>query len=581
MSTSWDNDKLIRVDMKRLSVSVTAYPDEWKYLGGRSLSARLLLDECAPECDPLGPDNILVLAPGILSGTSAPTSGRLSVGCKSPLTGGIKEANTGGEAAQDLMKLGYRGIVVTGQPADRNRRWGLEVTGHGVRLMEADEYKGMWNYACCEKLLANYAKTASAISIGPAGEMMLKAASVATTDRSKNRRPARHAARGGVGAVMGAKCLKWVLIDPGRARLRQALRAKEFTAFNKVFSKTYLSDGRHNIFKGGTSTGVPMANMLHTFPYKNRTEGRNPHVDGLDGARIHESFAKHGGGMHNCLTGCIVRCSNIVHNKDGDYVTSALEFETLSLLGSCCDINDWEVVAQLDRLCDELGLDTIETGAAIAVYMDSRGMDYGDAQGARRLLRKEIATGSELGKLIGNGAVAVGNARNHQRVPVAKGQALPAWDPRPLKVAGVTYSTSAMGADHTAGIVIDPGLSGEDAVYASQEAQIINAVGDASGFCQFMQATLDEVRTALGHFHGEEITREQIADLGWQCLENEWEFNHRAGFTEEDDDIAACLRKEGIGPEHKLKFDIPKEIAARAKTKLPYRDSLFGSSAAA
>ncbi len=581
MNKIWEKERIIRLDMSRLSVVIEDFPADWRYLGGRSLSAKLLLNECDPLCDPLGPDNILVLAPGILSGTSAPTSGRLSVGCKSPLTGGIKEANTGGEAGQDLMKLGYRAIVVTGQAADMNKRWGLEINTEGVRLVEADEYKGMWNYACCEKLLADYPPTASAISIGPAGEMMLSAASVATTDKSKDRRPARHAARGGVGAVMGSKCLKWILVDAGKARVRPAADTKGFAAGNKTFTRNYLSDGRHNIFKGGTSTGVPMANMLHTFPYKNRTEGRNPEVDKLDGARIHESFESHGGGMHNCMAGCIVRCSNIVHDSKGDYVTSALEFETLTLLGSCCAINNWEDVAELDRLCDELGLDTIEIGAAMAVYMDSAGMDWGDAEGAKKLLREDIARGSELGRLLGNGALSIGTHRQHHRIPVARGQALPAWDPRPLKVAGVTYATSAMGADHTAGLVIDPELNGEDAVRASQQAQIINAVCDASGFCQFLQPSLDEIRRCYSLFYGEEVTREQIADQGWQCLEDEWEFNRRAGFTDEDDDIAACLREEGIGPDHSLRFDIAKEITAKAKIRYAADDKLFGSGAAA
>ena len=581
MGNSWDNDKIIRLDMTNLSVRIEDFPLEWKYQGGRSLSAKILLDECDAMCDPLGPDNILVLAPGILSGTSAPTSGRLSVGCKSPLTGGIKEANTGGEPGQDLMKLGYRAIVVSGQPADMNKRWGLEVNAEGVKLLAADEYKGMWNYACCEKLLSSYPKTASAISIGPAGEMMLSAASVATTDKSKHRRPARHAARGGVGAVMGSKCLKWVMVDAGKTRVRQPAQAKGFAQHSKTFSKNYLSDGRHDIFKGGTSTGVPMANMLHTFPYKNRTEGRNPEVEKLDGARIHESFESRGGGMHNCMAGCIVRCSNIVHDKDGNYVTSALEFETLTLLGSCCAINNWEDVADLDRLCDELGLDTIETGAAIAVYMDSDGMEYGDADGAKNLLREDIAKGSELGRLIGNGALSIGTHRNHARIPVAKGQALPAWDPRPLKVAGVTYATSAMGADHTAGLVIDPEISGEDAVRASQEAQIINAVCDASGFCQFLQPSLDEIRTSYGLFYDEEVSREMIVELGWQCLEDEWEFNRRAGFTDEDDDIAVCLREEGIGPDKAFKFDIDRKLTAKAKIRYPSTDALFGKGAAA
>jgi len=581
MSNAWDNDKIIRVNMSELSITIEDYPAEWKYLGGRTLSAKILLNECDPECDPLGPDNILVLASGVLSGTSAPTSGRLSVGCKSPLTGGIKEANTGGEAGQDLMKLGYRTILVSGQPDDMNKRWGLEVNEEGVNLVEADEYKGLWNYTACEKLFTNYPKSASAICIGPAGEMMLSAASVATTDRSKNRHPARHAARGGVGAVMGSKCLKWVMVDPGKRKVRQPADIKAFANYNKTFSKAYLSDGRHGIFKGGTSTGVPMANMLHTFPYKNRTEGRNPEVDKLDGARIHESFESRGGGMHNCLTGCIVRCSNIVHDKEGNYVTSALEFETLTLLGSCCAINNCEDVADLDRLCDELGLDTIETGAAIAVYMDSDGMSYGDAEGAKNLLRDDIANGSDLGRLIGNGALSIGTHRKHHRIPVAKGQALPAWDPRPLKVAGVTYATSAMGADHTAGLVIDPELAGEDAVRASQEAQIVNAVCDGSGFCQFLQPTLEEIRGCYGQFYGEEVTREQIADLGWQCLEDEWEFNRRAGFTADDDDVATCLREEGIGPDNALTFNIEKEITAKAKIRYPNTDSLFGINATA
>ncbi|MDK1119605.1 MAG: aldehyde ferredoxin oxidoreductase N-terminal domain-containing protein [Anaerolineae bacterium] len=570
-----NDDKIIRVNMTDMTISIDDYPSEWKLLGGRALSARILLNECDPSCDPLGPDNVFVLAPGILSGTSAPTSGRLSVGCKSPLTGGIKEANVGGNPGQDMMKLGYRAIVVFGQPADRDKRWGLEVTAEGVKLVAADDYAGMWNYACCEKLFSNYPKTASAISIGPAGEMMLKSASVACTDKDRARRPARHAARGGVGAVMGSKCLKWVLVDAARIPARKAADAKAFVAFNKSFSKDYLTGGRHDGFKYGTSACVPFANMLNTFPYKNRTEGQNPEFEQLDGARINESFATRGGKMHACLSGCIVKCSNIVHDKDGNYLTSALEFETLTLLGSCCAINNWEDVADLDRLCDELGLDTIEIGAAIAILMDSGGMEWGDAEAARNLLKNDIAKGTDLGITVGNGAVSIGTSRNHHRIPVAKGQALPAWDPRPLKAAGVTYASSAMGADHTAGLVINTDIGGEEAVIASQHSQIINAVIDSSGFCLFLCATLDEVRNFYSLYLGEEISREQIADLGWQCMQEEWEFNDRAGFTQEDDDMAACLREEGIGPDHSLKFDIPLDLIAKAKIRQPMPDEIY------
>lgn len=579
MSNAWDNDKLIRVNMTDMSVSIDDYPEEWQLIGGRALSAKILLNECDPKCDPLGPDNVLVLAPGVMSGTSAPTSGRLSVGCKSPLTGGIKEANAGGNPAQDMMKMGYRAIVVSGQPADREKRWGLEVTADGAKLVEADEYKGMMNYASCEKLLANYPKTASAISIGPAGEKMLKGASVACTDRDKERRPARHAARGGVGAVMGSKCLKWVVIEPAKAAIRKPVDAKVFAQYMKAFSKDYLSS-RHEMFKWGTSSVVPVANMLHTFPYKNRTEGRNPEVDGLDGARIRESFEERGGGMHNCMTGCIVSCSNIVHDKDGNYVTSALEFETLTLLGSCCDINSWEDVADLDRLCDELGLDTIETGAAIAVLMDSGGMEWGDAEGAKKMLREGVVADDEDAILVANGAETVGTAKNHARTPVARGQAVPAWDPRPLKAVGVTYCTSAQGADHTAGLVIDPEISGEAAAVASQEIQIINAVCDLSGFCMFLGPTLTETAHFFSNFYGKEITPQDVEELGWQCLVDEWEFNDKAGFTVEDDEIAACIREEGIGPEHAMKFDVSAEDIAKAKIRQPRSEKFYTTSPA-
>ncbi len=174
-----EGDKIIRVDMTNQSVTIDDFREDQKLLGGRALSARILLEECDPTCDPLGPDNILVLAPGVMSGTSAPTSGRISVGGKSPLTLGVKEANVGGNPGQDLMKLGYRAIVVKGQPADPERRYALEVTAEGPRLVPADEHKGKWNYALIEDLVKVYPKTASFISIGPAGEMGLHGASVA------------------------------------------------------------------------------------------------------------------------------------------------------------------------------------------------------------------------------------------------------------------------------------------------------------------------------------------------------------------------------------------------------------------
>ena len=149
-------DRMIRIDMNDQSVKIEPFPEAWELLAGRALSARILLEECDPTCNPLGPDNVFILAPGFLAGTSAPTSGRISVGAKSPLTGGIKEANAGGNSGQDLMKLGFRVVIVRGEPADSERRYAIDIDAEGVRIIPADEHRGKWNYALIDDLKETY-----------------------------------------------------------------------------------------------------------------------------------------------------------------------------------------------------------------------------------------------------------------------------------------------------------------------------------------------------------------------------------------------------------------------------------------
>ncbi len=546
------DDRLIRVNMTDQTVEIVEFPERWKLLGGRGLLVKILLEECDPLCDPLGPDNVFVIAPGVLTGSAAPTSGRISFGAKSPLTRGIKEANAGGNPSQDLMKLGYRGVVITGQPADPSVRFALDVTKQGAQLKSVPECKGVWNYALIEQLAESYSATASFISIGPAGEQRLKGASVACTDQEQNRHPARHAARGGLGAVMGSKGLKYVSVDAEKARVRRPARSKEFAALCKSMAKNYV-DGPQ-MMKYGTSTNVPMAQALHSFPYKNRIEGQSPDFESLDGMNIVKGFESRGGGMHNCMTGCVVKCSNIVHDAEGNYKTSALEFETITLLGANCAIKSWEDVADLDRLCDDVGLDTIETGAAIAIYMESGGLEWGDAEGAKQILH-QIAEGTELGRAIGDGADSIGRREGVARIPTVRGQAIPAWDPRPLKATGVTYVTSAQGADHTAGLVVNPGLDPQDMPRISQDNQIINALIDSSGFCMFLSSCPDDIRAFYSAFYDIDVTREMIYEMGWECIADEWDFNRRAGIDLEADCMPECMKTDGVGPQ-KVVFDV-------------------------
>ena len=558
-------DKMLRVNMTDLTVKEEPFPEEWTYIGGRALSAKILLKEVDPKCDPLGPGNKVVIAPGVLSGSIAPTSGRMSVGAKSPLTGGIKEANSGGQAGQKLMRLGYRAIIVEGKAA-ADKRYLVSIDKNGYQIRECPELKGLRTYAASEKLSETFSDRAAFVLCGPAGELGLSGASVAFTDEGK-RHPSRHAARGGLGAAMGAKGLKAIVVDDDGTKARMPKDMKAFKEHVANLSKEYKAGPQ--LFQFGTSTTVPLANMMSTFPTHNRRAMQFDKADALDGAKIVQNFATRGGGMHHCMTGCIVQCSNIVNDANGNYVTSALEFETLALCGSNCEIGDLDKVARIDRLCDELGLDTIETGGAIALAMDCGALAFGDGDAAIALLDK-VDKGDELAETIGRGVVAVGKRFKAERIPAIRGQGIPAWEPRTLNATGVTYATSAMGADHTAGLIVMPVA---DNAKASQDAQLINALCDSSGFCQFQQPTIDDIRTLFNLMYGGSLSFEDAADIGWNCMQDEWEFNRRAGFGPEDNDLPEWMRTEAI-PSNGAVFAVSREEMMKVFQRYPVSDEL-------
>lgn len=561
------DEKILRVNMSDLTVRTEPFPEEWRFLGGRALSAKILLREVDPACDPLGPGNKVVIAPGVLSGSIAPTSGRSSVGGKSPLTGGIKEANSGGQAGQKLGRLGIRALIVEGKAADPDKRYLLAVEKDGAALREANDLKMLRTYATCEKLAAQFSDRTAFVVVGPAGELGLQGASVAFSDEGEGH-PARHAARGGLGAALGAKGLKAIAVDDGGTKARLPADMESFKTHVAQMTKEYKAGPQ--IFQHGTSTTVPLANMLFTFPTRNRRKMQFEHAEKVDGARIVEGFEKRGGGMHHCMTGCIVSCSNIVNGPDGKYVTSALEFETITLCGSNCEISDLDQIARIDRLCDELGLDTIETGGAMALAMDCGALAFGDGAAAIALLEK-VDQGDELAETIGRGVVAVARRFGvEDRIPAIHGQGMPAWEPRTLNATGVTYATSAMGADHTAGLVIG---SPEDPIKASQEAQLINALNDSSGFCQFQQPMIEDIRKLYNALYGANLSFEEVADIGWNCMVDEWEFNRRAGLNPEDADLPAWLRTEPV-PGNGATFAVPKEELRRMFQRLPISDEL-------
>jgi len=543
-------------------------------LGGRALTSAIVSKEVPPLCHPLGEDNKLVIAPGLLSGTASVMSGRVSVGCKSPLTGGIKEANAGGQPSQLLAMLGYSAIVLEGKPKEDNL-YKVFISKEGVKISPDHSLKMLGNYELVEKMKKEYGEKMACISIGPAGEMKMCAASVAFTDMEV--RPTRHAGRGGVGAVMGAKGVKVIVVSEAGTERRTPRNADKFKGANRLFTeglKKHPVTGQ-GLPAYGTNVLANIINEAGAYPTKNFLSGRFDGTQKISGETQAELEKARGGlATHGCHRGCIIQCSGIFMDKDGHYLTKQPEYETVWAFGADCGIDDLDSIAMLDRLCDDCGLDTIEMGATVAVAMEGKIAKFGDAQAAINLL-KEVGKGSPLGRILGNGAAVTGKVLGVERVPVVKGQALPAYDPRAVQGIGVTYATSTMGADHTAGYAVatnvlkvggyvDP-LKPEGQVELSRNLQIATAALDSTGMCVFIAfAVLDQPETfqamidMLNAFYGWKWTADDFAALGKKVLKEERDFNIRAGFTAKHDRLPEFFKKETLPP-HNLTFQVKDE----------------------
>ncbi|PIE60930.1 MAG: aldehyde ferredoxin oxidoreductase [Desulfobacterales bacterium] len=560
--------KLIRVNMTTQTVAEEKIQDTYKGLGGRGLTSIMINNEVPAECDPLGPDNKLIFAPGYLSGTRLINTSRLSIGAKSPLTGGIKESNVGGTVAVDLAGLGITCIVVEGC-SPQNEYYILKIDGTGKpELVRGDEFKGMRTYALAEKLKAQYGERNSVTCIGPAGEHLLGSASVQTTDFDG--RPCRAAGRGGLGAVMGSKGLKAIVVAKNGKNADPLADPDTFKDAAMAYAKAVRADE----FSGeilpelGTAVLVAPINEAGALPCYNATKGQFEQVEKINGEALAKVISDRGGKKkHKGCANCIISCSNEFVDKDGKYVTSSLEYETIWSMGPMIGNDDLDIIAKMDFICDDIGLDTINTGVAVAVAMDAGYKEFGDGQAVIEMV-EEISEGTEFGKILGNGPVAVGKYFNHHRIPAVKGQSISAYDPRGLQGMAVTYATSPMGADHTAGWVVDQNLedfggtldrfSAEGQVEASTGTQLHMAGVDTVGLCDFAQSGLasDE---GMGHFLkmieaklGEPFGAEEWEALGLRVLKAEREFNRKAGFTKVDDRLPEMFYKEPLSPHNKV-----------------------------
>lgn len=565
---------ILRVNMSDLTVRREEADEAYRGLGGRGLTSAVVAAEVPPHCHPLSAANKLVLAPGSLTGTGAPCSGRLSAGAKSPLTWTIKEANSGGMAAIDLAICGIQAIVVEGRPA-AGKWYRLRVSAGEAVLEPADALAGLGNYDTVARQIEQFGDKVSCISIGQAGEMRACSASIAVTDVEL--RPTRHCGRGGLGAVMGAKGLKVIVVDPaGGQRPRPADMAgfrQGVQRFNEALLGHPLTG--EGLPKYGTNSLANVINAVGGFPTRNFSAGQFEDVESISGERQHDVILERGGQIaHACHRGCTIRCSRIYMDEHGEYLTKGPEYETVWAHGANCGIDDLDAIARMDRLDDDLGLDTIETGATIAVAMEAGIIPFGDAAGALRLL-DEVRRGTPLGHLIASGAEVLGRAYGMERIPTVKGQSMPAYDPRAIQGMGVTYATSTMGADHTAGYAVtanvlsvggkvDP-LRPEGQVELSRNLQIATAAIDTTGLCLFVAfavldnpAALEGICEMLSGYQGRTIRAEDFLALGTHALALERGFNKAVGYTAAHDRLPDFFRTEKLSP-HNVTFAVPDE----------------------
>jgi len=557
-------EQILRINMKELTAAYEPLPEEYRLLGGRALTAQIVAAEVEPTCDPLGPQNKLILAPGLLSGTVLSSSSRISAGAKSPLTGGIKESNAGGNTGWRLAQQGIRAVIVEGQPEPG--AWHIAVIGKGeCRLEPAGDLVGLGTYDTAARLFERYGKKAALALIGPAGEQRLNVAGICNTDPEG--RPTRICARGGMGAVMGAKGLKAIVVlDPGPGASPEMLDLPHWREHSRPYLqelRTSPAIARYREF--GTAATLEVVNKLGGLPIRNFARGQDPATEAITGMRMAEIINERGGvPSHSCMTGCTIQCSNVWVDPTGKEVASSMEFETNTLLGANLEIFNFDAIARFTRECNDLGIDTIETGGAIGVAMQAGLLTFGDVDAVMDLFR-QIRHGSVLGRLIGAGATTVGRVLGVREVAAVKGQVMAAYDPRAIKGNGVTYATSPMGADHTAGNTIGAKVDHLDPagkVAISREIQIVATLLDMLGYCNFARAvyaaTAADMAELMRARFGVALDDQAMRRMAVETIQTEIGFNRRAGLGPETDRLPEWMREQPLPP-HNTVFDVPDE----------------------
>jgi len=555
--------KIIRVNLteKKITVEDLNMDDAKLYLGGRGLGSKILCDEVDPKVDPLSPENKLIFMTGPMTGTYAACAGRFNVVAKAPLTGTIGAANSGGHFGPELKFAGYDGIIFEGK-ADKPVY--LHICDDTIELKSAEHLWGKDVFETTDLLLEENERYARVACIGPAGE---KQVLFATVMNDKD----RAAGRSGMGAVMGSKNLKAVVVKgtkPIKVADKERLTAAVMDARNKL-KENGVTGPNGGLATYGTEVLVNILNETHGLPTRNWTASRFEGGELISGEYLAENYLI----RNKACFACTIGCGRVIRIADGKYkgIVAGPEYESGWAYGASCGVSDLNSINKANHVCNLLGLDPISMGATIACAMElyekgyitkedlgGRELRFGDAEG---IIEFTELTGYRkgFGDILALGSYRMAEKYGHPELSMSvKKQEMPAYDGRVLQGMGLSYATSNRGGCHVRGYLTSPEILGlpvkVDPLATEGKAELLKtfqdltAVVDSSDICLFSTFAigLSEIAEMLRGVTGIEYTDEEVLRIGERIWNLEKLFNLGAGFTRKDDTLPERLLKEPV-----------------------------------
>jgi len=542
------SEKVLDIDLT--TQTYKTYPLDMEmarlFIGGRGLGARLLWDMVGQEVDPLSPENVLIFTNGPLTGTGYQTSNRFSVTTKSPLTGTVLDANSGGYWGMQFKKTGYDVLIVHGKA--EKPVW-IEIKYGAVTFHDARELWGMRVYALTEKLGQNNNKR-NVLCIGPAGENLSRIASI-MNDRE------RALARGGPGAVMGSKNLKAIVVE---GKERPEIEDKERFKFllyetRKLLAASPLTSQALPEF--GTVVLMNIMNNIGALATRNHQQTQFEGAEAISGEELTEKYLVKNASCWACPIGC----TRII--KTGKVEGEGPEFESTWAFGAQCGVDDLAAIIEVNSLCNDLGLDTISAGSTIACAMELSEKGYLDSDlcfGRADVLApmvEAMAYRNDLGAELADGSLRLATKYGHPELSMtAKGMEMPAYDPRGLQGQGLLYATSNRGGCHMRGNMIGlevlglPKLIDRFPVQGKSSFVILNqnsnAAIDSLVICKFtnMGVADEYFARVLSAVTGIQYATTEMIKVGERVWNLERLYNNREGFTGRDDTLPARLLTE-------------------------------------